>query len=89
MTNEEMTKIQNQYAMAWYLTKEKYEPYFFLPTGNEFNNMFDKLYTENVVTGDAYYYGDTYVQELAKEFNLEESEAKIAYNIFLDVINNR
>ncbi len=46
--------------------------------------MFDKIYLDIHWTGDASHHDQEYAKELAKQFNLDESEAKLALEILLD-----
>lgn len=80
---EERIETENHRASLYYHAKEKFDE-FFLPSGEFFNKMFDKMYLDIHWTGDASHHDQEYAKELSKQFDLDESEAKLALQILLD-----
>jgi len=80
LTIYENIEMENHKATLRYKVENDFGMFWFLPIDKEFDELFEKVYTDLYWTTDGCH--DEYYQEIAKQFNMEEDSAKLVIKIF-------
>lgn len=76
----ENIEMENHKATLRYKVENDFGMFWFLPIDKEFDDLFEKVYTDLYWTTDGCH--DEYYKEIAEKFNMEDDSAKLVIKIF-------